>query len=201
MSTNFVVFQSESPTSSLVATADKLSTRQASEVDAPPDAVAVAVSAVFSPEKENVHPVTGELPRAGSSETKTKKRKPGALATKSYAPVKKKLKEPKETKSEAKKQKASTSTEIKVKKPANRKGSKNSGSSRKTSEALLPKVNEDQEAEDSASLCEAVRILQADIDSRVYELTVKPLADVTRAYDHESPVSRKTIQPALKVRT
>ena len=42
--------------------------------------------------------------------------------------------------------------------------------------ALMPPVNEEDEAEKG-------KVAQAEVDSRVYELTVKPLADVSEAYE------------------
>ncbi|KAF9051533.1 hypothetical protein BJ165DRAFT_1401036 [Panaeolus papilionaceus] len=130
--------------------------------------------------KENYHPLTGE--RASLTGNVSKKRKTGALATKLQAakPIttlkaKKEKDEP-----EPKKRKAvavaSTSTKPKKKdgKPVAKKSSSKRTSSRKVSP--MPRVKEEDEADKERST-------QANIDSKCYELTVQPLADVSGAYE------------------
>ncbi|KAJ7753362.1 hypothetical protein DFH07DRAFT_512558 [Mycena maculata] len=121
-------------------------------------------------EKENLHPVTGERCVPVPDFTASKKRKTNALATKTIV---KKQKESKEDRPEGKKARTASSSATKGRKDgkAVRKGAKKP--SRRVSP--LPKLEE----EDSA----VNRVVQADIDSRCYELTVSPLADVTQAYD------------------
>ena len=125
-------------------------------------------------DKENFHPVTGE--RAGPpNNSGSKKRKTSVLSTKVQLSSTKKDAQP-----EVKKRKASTSTtKGKVKRdgkstvPA-RRGAAKRTVSRKVSP--MPILNEEEEVSKS-------RITQADIDSRCYELTVQPLADISQAYE------------------
>ncbi|GLB45223.1 hypothetical protein LshimejAT787_2001280 [Lyophyllum shimeji] len=144
-------------------------------------------------EKENVHPLTGE--RAGPSNNNTKKRKTSVLATKVHAPLSaKKQKESKEDSTEsnpeAKKRKSSTSTS-KAKSGGKKDGK--AASSRKSTKrstrrvSPMPKVDEEAEAERE-------RITQAEIDSRCYELTVKPLADLSQAYEQGSSLETPAVE-------
>lgn len=152
-------------------------------------------------DKENFHPVTGE--RAGpSNNAGSKKRKTSVLATK----VQPLSTTKKDAQPEAKKRKASTSTTTKGKAKRDgkttvtaRKGSAKRTISRKVSP--MPKLNEEEEAQKD-------RITQVDIDSRCYELTVQPLADVSQAYEEgatfegipTSPRETKLKFSAVKVR-
>ena len=133
-----------------------------------------ATTSLVALDKENIHPVTGE--RAGpSNNTGSKKRKNSVLAIKVQPPSKK------DAQPEVKKRKASTSTSTKgrVKRDGKttvtaRKASSKRTISRKVSP--MPKLNEEEEVQKD-------RITQVDIDSRCYELTVQPLADVSQAYE------------------
>ncbi|KAK7039484.1 hypothetical protein R3P38DRAFT_3349622 [Favolaschia claudopus] len=122
-------------------------------------------------EKENVHPVTGER-CAPLSESSAKKRKTNVLATKAI--VAKKLKESNEDKSQGKKTRSASSSALKAKKDGKLTRKTAKKPSRRVSP--LPRLEE----EDAAV---RERLEQADVDSRCYELTVSPLADVTQAYD------------------
>ncbi|KZP16871.1 hypothetical protein FIBSPDRAFT_864128 [Athelia psychrophila] len=164
---------------------------------------ALSVSDLLSPSstsataaKENLHPVTGE------STTSSKKRKTSSvLATKVInPPTSKKQKESSSSvvkpKSESKKRKSSISASAssplkpKAKAAASDKEVKRTvlgvaakkkasgGSSRVSKRKVLPLPKLEEEG------AEAVEgMTQADVDSRCYELTVLPLADVTQAYD------------------
>ncbi|KDR80377.1 hypothetical protein GALMADRAFT_136868 [Galerina marginata CBS 339.88] len=133
-------------------------------------------------DKENYHPVTGE--RAGPSNLSSKKRKTTVLATKvqplSSAPKSKKEKDT-SAEPDQKKRKASSATKSKSKKEVKGLGPKKTGTKRAGSRKVspMPRLNEEEEVEKG-------RISQADIDSRCYELTVKPLADVSEAYEEAS---------------
>ena len=157
-------------------------------------------------DKENYNPLTGE--RSSLAAGAEKKRKTTVLATKvaPAKPGKKALKEKEkatEPQPEPKKRKtvvAATkktrpSTEKKEAKPtkapttATRK-SKRSTPSRRVSP--LPRVDEEEPGVGSTSAVANIRAQspgQAIIDSRCYELTVQPLADVSGAY--EVPPSSK----------
>ncbi|KAJ6627817.1 hypothetical protein B0H10DRAFT_1992035, partial [Mycena sp. CBHHK59/15] len=113
-------------------------------------------------EKENLHPITAS------------KRKTNVLATKTI--VAKKQKEDKEDRPEGKKAKAASSSALKGRKDGKAARKTHKKSSRRVSP--LPKVDEED-----AAVRERDRVVQSDIDSRCYELTVSPLADVTQAYD------------------
>jgi hypothetical protein len=147
---------------------------------------ATSVPLAPTAEKENINPATGEFSRV---EITSKKRKTAILSTKAVAPLGYKAKgskEPKESKPAAKKRKGSSSVptvETKVTKTTEptKKGGKTTRTTRK--QPALPKVDEgDEAAKDRASQQEARRLSQVDIDARIYELTVLPLADVTKAY-------------------
>lgn len=133
---------------------------------------ASTTSMASTTEKENLHPVTGERCTTVSDSTATKKRKTNVLATKTI--VAKKQKESKEDRVEGKKARSASSSAAK--------GKKDVKSARKTAKkpsrrvSPMPKLDEED-------LAVRNRIMQADIDSRCYELTVSPLADVTQAYD------------------
>jgi hypothetical protein len=143
-------------------------------------------------EKENFDPVTGELSGPSSSQTAGKKRKTGVLATKALCALGSKVKE---SKPEPKKRKSSATAPKEKTGAGKKKAVKVQGSSRKGGKggrtsprgSPLPKVDENEEVEkDMASQQEGERLLQTDIDSRCYDLTVSPLADVTVAYENPS---------------
>ncbi|KAF8187060.1 hypothetical protein K438DRAFT_1677761 [Mycena galopus ATCC 62051] len=122
-------------------------------------------------EKENLHPITGERCAPVSDSTATKKRKTNVLATKTVA---KKQKESKEDRAEGKKARSASSSATKAKKEGKTARKTTKKPSRRVSP--LPKLDEED-------VVVRDRIAQAGIDSRCYELTVSPLADVTQAYD------------------
>lgn len=135
-------------------------------------------------DKENFNPVTGE--RAGAT-TGTKKRKTSVLATK-VQPSTTKPKKEKDTQlePEQKKRKApgSSSTKLKSKKDTKASGSVKKSATKRTASrkvSPMPSLNEEEGEDEDKS-----RATQASIDSRCYELTVKPLADVSQAYEEPS---------------
>ncbi|KAI0064414.1 hypothetical protein BV25DRAFT_1914605 [Artomyces pyxidatus] len=133
-------------------------------------------------EKENLHPVTGA--RAGTpSDSQTKKRKNSVLATKLHVPyVAKKHKESKELQTDSKKRKAPSSTsKVSGRKGAHSSSSKGAGGL----STLLLKVEELPKVEEEVdeTTAEEERIAQADVDSKCYDLTVSPLADVSKAFE------------------
>ncbi|KAH7923440.1 hypothetical protein BV22DRAFT_1036292 [Leucogyrophana mollusca] len=139
------------------------------------DAAATLLSTLATTEKENLHPVTGE--RAGpASIAACKKRKTGVLVTKVLvAPSVKKQKEHSQLKKERK------VLGSKGKSSEGRKGSSSKKPSRSARKASpLPKVDEEQEIQRQPP---HLSISQINIDSKCYELTVSPLADVSDAYD------------------
>ncbi|KIK06390.1 hypothetical protein K443DRAFT_674369 [Laccaria amethystina LaAM-08-1] len=134
-------------------------------------------------DKENYHPVTGERAGPGSNNT-AKKRKTNVLATKVHTPGSAAKKKKDSSHTDSKKHKASTSSTTKAKVASKRDGKAKKTyikkpPSRKVSP--MPKVNEEEEQVVADKGPE--HLTQADIDSRCYELTVKPLADVSEAYE------------------
>jgi len=179
-SRTFTVFQ-DAPTSEAKRSRAASVSSALSPLSAKPMNASQATT-LTTTEKENLHPVTGEL--AGTGNT-TKKRKTSVLATKAQVPLSsKKQKEQKEPTSapDAKKRKSATTSVVKVKAGVKKDG-KPAASLRKGTKRVLrkasslPKVDEEAEAER-----ERGKVSQAEIDSRCYELTVKPLADLSQAY-------------------
>ncbi|KAH0835925.1 hypothetical protein J3R83DRAFT_9823 [Lanmaoa asiatica] len=164
------------------------------------DAAATLLSTLAAIEKENLHPVTGQ--RAGPTVgSEAKKRKTSALATKVLiVPSSKKHKE---LKGEQKKMRKPLSSAGKPRtSDARKSSSKSTRSSRKASP--LPPVVEEQELQRRPA---RLSISQIDIDSRCYELTVSPLADVSEAYDAARTESQepdmhtereKSVEPAIR---
>ena len=123
---------------------------------------------VTTAEKENLHPVTGA--RSGAAtDSQSKKRKNGILVTKLHFPSTTK----KSRDSDCRKRKTTTSSSSKTVK-----------GSRVTSPGVvdLPKVEESVEPKQP---CQD-KVAQAEVDSKCYDLTVSPLADVSHAFDQVS---------------
>ncbi|KAF9073061.1 hypothetical protein BDP27DRAFT_1360542 [Rhodocollybia butyracea] len=137
----------------------------------------------IAPDKENLDPVTGE--RVVSSTVLGKKRK-GSISVLAVKPVpteSKSLKEKDlsglEAQPESKKRRSSvssSSSKLKVKKTTSSAKKAAKRPSRRTSP--MPKLDEETELDK-----EQARVTQALIDSKCYDLTVRPLADVTVAYE------------------
>lgn len=158
------------------------------------DAAATLLSTLAAIEKENLHPVTGQ--RTGPTvASETKKRKTGVLATKVL--VVPSAKKHKELKGEPKKTRKPLSSTGKPRSSDTRKNSsKSSRSSRKASP--LPPLAEEHEPQRQPP---RLSISQIDIDSRCYELTVSPLADVSAAYDATRTESQESDVHTERVRT
>ncbi|OAX42427.1 hypothetical protein K503DRAFT_710579 [Rhizopogon vinicolor AM-OR11-026] len=152
------------------------------------DATATLLSTLAAIEKENLHPVTGERAALASSNA-SKKRKTAVLVTKVLAPLPSSKKQ-KDLKSESKKSRKSSTGNGKKADDGRKKGARGSRSTRKASP--LPRVDEEQEALTATPTQRhptRLTIPQSKIDSRCYELTVSPLADVSEAYDTATETS------------
>ncbi|KAH9478741.1 hypothetical protein JR316_0009201 [Psilocybe cubensis] len=188
---SFTVFQDDAPskdTQPKVSRPTAMTTRSATRnILSAKSATAAGESAPL--DKENYNPLTGE--RAGPS-TAAKKRKTAVLSAKPLPPVKSKKEQEGHSEPEKKKRKPSASgvtkptvssaSKTKVKKDVKGSGSLKKSSNNRTGSSKvspLPKLAEVEEAEKEQST-------QADIDSRCYDLTVKPLADVSQAYEESS---------------
>jgi len=145
------------------------------------------LSTLAAIEKENLHPVTGERAALVPSNA-LKKRKTAVLVTKVLAPLPSSKKQ-KDVKSDPKKsRKSSTSSGKKTE--GRKKNARESRSTRKASP--LPRVDEEQEVLNATPVqrrSTGLTISQSNIDSRCYELTVSPLADVSEAYDTATETS------------
>ena len=164
----FVVFRDEP--------SKPISAAVKSDVSIPPSSLLVQPAIlVLSPgtplttaEKENLHPSTGA--RSGViADPQSKKRKNGVLATKLH--ILPTVKKQRDAALDGRKRKT-TST------------SSSSKSSKVTTSGApeLPKVEEAVEPEP----CNQGKVTQAEVDSRCYDLTVSPLADVSHAFDQVS---------------
>ncbi|KAG1876368.1 hypothetical protein F4604DRAFT_1680534 [Suillus subluteus] len=168
------------------------------------DAAATLLSTLAAIEKENLHPLTGE--RAAQTTTNvSKKRKTAVLVTKAVAPPPSSKKQ-KELKSEPKKLRKSASGNGN-RSDDRKKNPRGSRPARKASH--LPKVDEEQELSTATpSQRDLTRLIisQAKIDSKCYELTVSPLADVSGAYDTATETSdqesvfdkEQSVEPELR---
>ncbi|KAM6503541.1 hypothetical protein JOM56_000484 [Amanita muscaria] len=163
------------------------------------------------PDKENLHPVTGERAGLGAADKKRKDGGSHVLATKLHNPptrpvaAKKHKKELsivlKDEGSPTKKRKASVPSEPSTSSKPRKSGAAKRTTTRTRAIATLPKVAEEEptvvaqkdvavnKLKSKPDVTKPVlpQLSQADIDSRCYELTVKPLADVSQAYEDTSP--------------
>lgn len=141
------------------------------------DATATLVSTLAAIEKENLHPLTGE--RTGpASCSESKKRKTAVLSTKLLVDLSKKQKEHKSESTKKQRKQPSLSGKSKSSDARKSSQSKRRRSPRKASP--LPSVQEEPDVRREPSRLD---ITQATINSRCYELTVSPLADVSEAYE------------------
>ncbi len=175
----FVVFRDEPP--------KPLSTTVKTDVSLSPSSLVQPTILVLSPgtplttaEKENLHPSTGA--RSGViADPQSKKRKNSVLATKLHIPPT--LKKQRDSALDGRKRKTASTSSSK-------------GSKVTTSGAPeLPRVEEVVEPEP----CSQSKVTQAEVDSRCYDLTVSPLADVSHAFDQVSlsPVESRPDNPRV----
>ncbi|KAK0203818.1 hypothetical protein DFS33DRAFT_1260831 [Desarmillaria ectypa] len=182
---SFTIFQdvpSSPKTSVLKATTSVLSFTSATNIDKVITLSGLSAEA----DKENLDPLTGGRVNA-SSNCKGKKRKNGTLSSKALACVEiKKL--PEDLEPQLKKRKSSASSVKKVKGKREGKGPTSARKMDKTLRAAspLPPVEEEvaeniaPEGNDAAP---TPSLTQAEINAKCYELTVKPLADVSQAFE------------------
>lgn len=130
-------------------------------------------------DKENFDPLTGERAGPGGS-TAGKKRKTGVLATKAQRPT------DKSSQPEKKKRKPSPPSSNSAETKPAKKSLKSSGKSRKGKRAGSRKVSPMPKLPEEDEVGKVIPATQREIDSRCKELTLKPLADVSEAYDELS---------------
>ena len=132
-----------------------------------PTILGLSTIPVTTAEKENLHPVTGA--RSGAAtDSQSKKRKNGILATKLHIPSTTK----KSRDSDCRKRKTTTSS------------SKTLNSNRVTSLGALD-LSKVEKSGEPVRPCQD-KVVQAEVDSKCYDLTVSPLADVSHAFDQVS---------------
>ncbi|KAJ3768491.1 hypothetical protein FB446DRAFT_774933 [Lentinula raphanica] len=164
------------------------------------------LSPIFTTDKENLDPVTGERVVSSTSSGLGKKRKGSisVLAVKTMpGPKLPKDKDVSalEAQPEAKKRKSSVSSSS-ITKTKSKKDLKAPSSGKKTAKKIsrraapLPKLDEEGETEK-----EQTSLSQTMIDSKCYDLTVKPLADVSKAYEPESGFEEKDAFQFVKERS
>ena len=163
----FVVFRDEPSKPLSAAVKSDVSISPSSLLVQPTILVLSPGTPLTTAEKENLHPSTGA--RSGViADPQSKKRKNGVLATKLHIPPT--VKKQRDSALDGRKRKtASTSSSSK--------------SSKVTTSGApdLPKVEESVEPEP----CKG-KVTQAEVDSKCYDLTVSPLADVSHAFDQVS---------------
>jgi hypothetical protein len=164
----FVVFQDEPSEPLPTVTTDVILSPSSSFIE--PTILVLSPTPVTTAEKENLHPVTGT--RSGTvTDPQSKKRKNGVLATKFHIPPT--TKKQRDSDQDGRKRKTIATFSSK-----SSKGGKVAGPG-----ALdLSRVEEVAEPE----LHDQDKATQAEVDSKCYDLTVSPLADVSHAFDQVS---------------
>lgn len=190
---SFTVFQdtpsssdTNAPVRKLVRAGSGILTRSASTSNAN-----IQASETVAIDKENYNPLTGKRSSLTVDGGEKKRKGTTVLAPKAHvSSASKKLKSGAEP--ELKKRKTGTTKS----KSSTSKDSKVSGSGRKTKRTSptrrtspLPKVVEESTSDAVPGLSQAV------IDSRCYELTVTPLADVSEAYEATPSTNDPISQP------
>lgn len=125
---------------------------------------------VTTAEKENLHPVTGARSSA-AADSQSKKRKNGILATKLHIPST--TKKPRDLAVDCRKRKTTTPS-----------SSKTFNGGRVASSGALD-LSRVEEIVEPQLPCQD-KVTQAAVDSKCYDLTVSPLADVSHAFDQVS---------------
>lgn len=192
---SFVIYKDE-PSSPIAATEDAVNSASAATN---------VLAVVTAGDKENLHPVTGRRPTP--EEVLGKKRKTGALATKLLIASGKAVPEPQPT---SKKRKLSVSSGLSSNRPAEkkepRKEKRAASTARKTKAKTstrvrkvteLPKVEEETQVEEVVAHRgqpepNGTETVQASVDAKCYELTVLPLADVSKAFE-QSPLPEEKL--------
>jgi len=166
----FVVFQ-DVPTEPLPTVKTDVSLSSSSHL-VKPSVPLPSPAPVTAAEKENFHPVTGT--RSGvATNSQTKKRKNGILATKLHIPST--TKKPRDLTVDCRKRKSTTLS-----------SSKSSNSAKVTSSGASD-LSTVEEAVEPKQPCQGkITVTQAEVDSKCYDLTVSPLADVSHAFGQVS---------------
>ncbi|KAH7878427.1 uncharacterized protein C8R40DRAFT_1167165 [Lentinula edodes] len=186
-SRSFTVFV-DTPASEETETKPKPTTNTRLSRSLSESSLSLGLSPIYTTDKENLDPLTGE--RVGSSTALGKKRKGSISVLAVKPPLEVKLSKGKdvsasEAQPEAKKRKSSVSSSLssksKSKKELKAPGSGKKSAKRSSRRASpMPKLDEEVESDK-----EQTRVNQALINSKCYDLTVKPLADVSEAYEME----------------
>lgn len=168
-------------------------------------ATVTTLNVVTAGDKENLHPVTGRRP--APEEASGKKRKTGALATKLLLASGKAIPEPHTTPKKRKLSVSSDSNRPAEKRepkkerraPSVTRKSRTKAPSRVRKHTELPKVEEDVHAEEEVVHLQKTeqngsQAVQAAVDAKCYDLTVLPLADVSKAFEQSPPPDEKLVE-------
>jgi len=137
-----------------------------------PSVPLLSTAPVTAAEKENFHPVTGAHSCVATN-SQTKKRKNGILATKLHIPPT--TKKPRDLTVDCRKRKSTTLS-----------SSKSSNSTKVTGSGASD-LSIVEEAVETEHPCQGKNtVTQAEVDSKCYDLTVSPLADVSHAFGQVS---------------
>lgn len=155
------------------------------------------IEAVTAKDKENLHPLTGR--RTSTDDSQGKKRKTAVLATKLLVTTNKTPKEPHSPKKRKlsvsntskgpveKKEKKEKEQNDDKKAAVNRRPLKKNRARKATGLAKVDEEVEEEKESQPAKEKDHRNISQAEVDSRCYELTVMPLADLSKAYEQSPP--------------
>lgn len=138
-------------------------------------------------EKENLHPLTGG--RLRSSSTVGLKRKSSVLATKLHNPPSQKDAKQAPSQAPSKKRKVASSSDGETER-SRPKSRRLKLITRRTRSPELASIAEEKDER------LARRLSQSDVDSRCYDLTVSPLANVSDAFAQISPSATKRSETA-----
>jgi hypothetical protein len=164
----FVVFRDEPSKPLSAAVKSDVSISPSSLLVQPTILVLSPGTPLTTAEKENLHPSTGA--RSGViADPQSKKRKNGVLATKLHIPPT--VKKQRDSALDGRKRKTTSTS-----------------SSSKGSKVPLRGLQNSPRSRRLLNLNRAIRskVTQAEVDSRCYDLTVSPLADVSHAFDQVS---------------
>jgi hypothetical protein len=164
----FVVFQDDPSVPLPTVQADASPTLPSPPVE--PTILVPSNTPVTTAEKENLHPLTGA--RSGAvPDSQTKKRKNGILATKLHIPPT--TKKPRDLALDCRKRKTTTLS------------SSRSSNGGRVAGSGAPDLSKVEEIVETDQPCRH-KATQAEVDSKCYDLTVSPLADVSHAFDQVS---------------
>ncbi|TCD66574.1 hypothetical protein EIP91_001242 [Steccherinum ochraceum] len=189
----------------VIYTDDSISSSSTEDIKTTLAASASRIVVATASDKENVDPLTGQHPSI--EDQLAKKRKTNVLVAKLVVTSKAKAPQPDQKKRKVLTANTTSNTrsrgEKKERKALGSKKSRNTSASRVRGVKELPKVEEEEDVVEVAApqVVEVSKpISQACADSRCYELTVLPLADVSEAYSPSSSIEEELIAAGEKLK-